>query len=155
MAALATQEPAGGTDRTRSPFTGGYTDALEAPLYVMAVVQRVQAFKVDLAAALAGTPYESLTLGQIHMLMALGKHAPCNQTRIVEVSGMDRSTLADVMRRLKGKKLIERKRTKEDARSYAVTLTEAGRKALSSAKPIVQKIDKKLRVQILESLRLA
>lgn len=152
--ALATPEPAA-TNRPRPPFAGGSADALEAPFFGAALIQQGQVWKAALAEALQDTAYESITIGQIHLLMALGKHQPCNQTRIVEVSGMDRSTLADVMRRLKGKKYIERRRTPEDARAYAVKLTEDGRKALQAVKPIVQRIDRKLRAEIMQSLRLA
>ncbi|MFZ1102753.1 MAG: helix-turn-helix domain-containing protein, partial [Hyphomicrobiaceae bacterium] len=39
-------------------------------------------------------------------------------------TGIDRSTLADIVRRLTRKGLLQRCRTNEDARAYAVRLTD-------------------------------
>ena len=155
--ALAVSDPTAASRKLSklSPIAAARPTDLETPFFGAALIQQAQAYKVALAAALDGTPHEALTIGQIHLLMALSRHQPCTQTRIVDATGMDRSTLADVMRRLKAKKLIERRRTKEDARAYAVTLTAEGRKALQFVTPIVQRIDKRLRGQAVDFLRLA
>jgi DNA-binding MarR family transcriptional regulator len=71
-----------------------------------------------------------------------------SQTDIVERTGIDRSTLADIVRRLKGKGLLQRRRTKEDARAYAVRLTEEGQQVLPSAEPRARRVDE----QILDAL---
>ena len=49
-----------------------------------------------------------------------------SQTDLVERTGVDRSTLADIVRRMLKKGLLQRRRTKDDARAYAVKLTEEG-----------------------------
>lgn len=50
-----------------------------------------------------------------------------SQTDLVHVTGVDRSTLADIVRRLVQRGYVHRKRTKHDARAYQLTLTERGR----------------------------
>ena len=69
------------------------------------------------------------------MLVAIEANEGSSQTKIVEITGVDRSTLADVVRRLLKNRLIERRRSKEDARAYVLKLSEAGRQALASGKP--------------------
>ena len=55
-----------------------------------------------------------------------------NQLRIVEATGMDRSTLTEVLRRLELRKLVARKRDKNDRRSLHVTLTGTGQELISN-----------------------
>ena len=74
-----------------------------------------------------------VTPRQYAVLRMLATHKDVSQTDISDASGIDRSTLADIVRRLVGKGLVARKRTKDDARMYAVRLTDAGRDALSVA----------------------
>ncbi len=49
-----------------------------------------------------------------------------------------------VVKRLKSKGLLQRKRTKEDARAYAVKLTEEGRKVLRTAEPLAKRVDERI-----------
>jgi DNA-binding MarR family transcriptional regulator len=65
-----------------------------------------------------------------------------SQTDIVERTGIDRSTLAHIVRRLKDKGLVRRRRTKEDARAYAVRLTGVGRQVLGKVSPIAAGVDR-------------
>jgi DNA-binding MarR family transcriptional regulator len=68
-----------------------------------------------------------------------------SQTGLVDRTGVDRSTLADIVKRLTGKgRLLQRRRTKEDARAYAVKLTEEGRKALRTAGPLARRVDDRI-----------
>jgi DNA-binding MarR family transcriptional regulator len=85
-----------------------------------------------------------LTPRQLAVLGAVAEKAGLNQTDIVERTGIDRSTLTDVMRRLSRKGLLERRRTKQDARAYAVELTYAGRRVLRAAVPLAEKIDQQI-----------
>jgi DNA-binding MarR family transcriptional regulator len=62
----------------------------------------------------------------------------------VEQTGVDRSTLADIVRRLVKKGLLQRKRTRRDARMYAVRLTAKGTAALSAIKPAAARVDQRL-----------
>jgi MarR family transcriptional regulator, temperature-dependent positive regulator of motility len=89
-----------------------------------------------------------LTARQLAVLVTVSQNEGLSQTDIVERTGIDRSTTADLVKRLKGKGLLQRKRTKEDARAYAVRLTEEGQQVLRSAEPRARRVDG----QILDAL---
>lgn len=57
------------------------------------------------------------------------------------MTGIDRSTLADIVRRLVERELLRRRRTKRDARMYAVALTERGEAMLKAATPAATEVD--------------
>ncbi len=67
-----------------------------------------------------------LTARQLAVLTAVAQEEGLSQTGIVERTGIDRSTLADIVPRLSKKGLLQRRRTREDARAYAVKLTDEG-----------------------------
>ena len=90
-----------------------------------------------------------LTARQLAVLTTVAAHEGLSQTGIVERTGIDRSTLADIVRRLSKKGLLHRRRTKDDARAYAVKLTDEGHKLLRTAGPLAKKVDQR----ILEALR--
>lgn len=85
-----------------------------------------------------------LTPRQFEVLKWVSKIEDLSQTKLVEATGIDRSTLADIVRRLVSKGLLQRKRTKRDARTYAVRLTAAGREALRSVGPAARTTEDKL-----------
>jgi DNA-binding MarR family transcriptional regulator len=85
-----------------------------------------------------------LTPRQYAVLLTVSENEGLSQTALVEKTGIDRSTLADIIRRMLKKKLLSRKRTKEDARTYAVRLTAKGRDALSSAVPAAVNADERI-----------
>jgi DNA-binding MarR family transcriptional regulator len=82
-----------------------------------------------------------LTPRQLAVLMTLAHNEGLSQTGLVALTGIDRSTLADVVRRMQKKGLLQRRRTKHDARAYAVRLTEDGRRVLRRAEPLARKVD--------------
>jgi len=63
-----------------------------------------------------------------------------SQTALVNATGIDRSTLADIVRRLVDSGLLQRKRMAFDARMYAVGLTEAGRDKLVAVTPVFESV---------------
>ncbi len=67
-----------------------------------------------------------------------------SQTELVTRTGIDRSTLADVIRRLVQRGWLQRRRTSSDARAYAIRLTEEGREILKNAEPAAQRVDEKV-----------
>jgi DNA-binding MarR family transcriptional regulator len=77
----------------------------------------------------ASVNVENLTPRQLAVLVTISQAEGLSQTGIVDRTGIDRSTLADIVRRLQKKGLLQRRRTKEDARAYAVKLTEEVRSA--------------------------
>jgi DNA-binding MarR family transcriptional regulator len=49
------------------------------------------------------------------------------------VTGIDRSTLTEIVCRLVQRKLLQRRRARKDARSYAINLTDETRRVLRTA----------------------
>ncbi len=85
-----------------------------------------------------------LTPRQFAVLRAVTQTEEPSQTDLVEMTGIDRSTLADIVRRLVDRGLLQRKRTRRDARMYAVRLTPNGQSLLRSAEPAAKKTDDRL-----------
>jgi DNA-binding MarR family transcriptional regulator len=85
-----------------------------------------------------------LTPRQLAVLMTVAQNEGLSQTGIVDATGIDRSTLADIVRRLTKKGLLRRRRTREDARAYAVKLTDEGRHALRGAEPLAKRVDQRV-----------
>src|SRR5262245_10644918 len=85
-----------------------------------------------------------LTPRQLAVLMTVAHEEGLSQTGIVERTYIDRSTLADIVRRLQKKGLLQRRRTKDDARAYAVKLTEEGRRVLSVVEPRARKVEERI-----------
>ena len=89
----------------------------------------------------AQTKQHDLTPRQVAVLTTVAENEGLSQTGIVDRTGIDRSTLADLVQRLKRKGLLERRRTKEDARAYAVKLTDEGGRVLRTIEPLAKKVD--------------
>lgn len=85
-----------------------------------------------------------LTPRQYAVLVTVSQKEGLSQTDLVEHTGVDRSTLADIVRRMLKKGLLQRRRTKEDARAYAVRLTEEGWRVLKSCEPLVRRVDDRI-----------
>ena len=76
-----------------------------------------------------------MTPRQYAVLACVARNENLSQADIVARTGIDRSTLADIVRRLEGQGLLERNRTREDARRYAVKLTEKGTTLFKTVEP--------------------
>ena len=111
---------------------------LDSPIHL---IHRVAQIATDL---FEGRKKGNLTARQAAVLAAVAADEGLNQTQPVEKTGVDRSTLADLVRRLVRKGLLQRHRTKADARAYAVKVTVAGRKALQAAGLLAKKVDTQL-----------
>ncbi|MGE0700190.1 MAG: MarR family winged helix-turn-helix transcriptional regulator [Hyphomicrobiaceae bacterium] len=85
-----------------------------------------------------------LTPRQFAVLRVLSRLETASQTEIVNETGIDRSTLADIVKRLVARGLIARRRSKSDARAYAVRLTASGRDALRSAEPASERVESRI-----------
>lgn len=82
-----------------------------------------------------------LTPRQYAVLVTVSQNEGLSQTNLVDKTGIDRSTLADIVRRMLKKGLLQRRRTKEDARAYSVKLTEEGWRTLRAAEPMAKRVD--------------
>jgi DNA-binding MarR family transcriptional regulator len=85
-----------------------------------------------------------LTPRQYAILYTVAQNEGLSQTNLVDRTGIDRSTLADIIRRMLKKGLLQRRRTKEDARAYAVRLTDEGWRMLKQAEPMAKRVDERI-----------
>jgi DNA-binding MarR family transcriptional regulator len=85
-----------------------------------------------------------LTQRQFTVLAAAGASDGVSQSDLVRATGIDRSTLADLVARMISKGLLERERSSTDARANTVRLSEAGRIALVEAGKPAAKSDARL-----------
>ena len=86
----------------------------------------------------------AITQRQYAVLAAAAEREGAAQADLVRVTGIDRSTLADMAQRMITKGLLERERSSSDARANAVRLTGAGRAALALAQPKMAAADARL-----------
>lgn len=87
---------------------------------------------------------DDLTPRQYAILVTVAQHEGVSQTQLVDLTGIDRSTLADVVRRMLKKGLLQRRRTRDDARAYAVKLTEEGSRVLKTHEPMARRVDERI-----------
>ena len=87
---------------------------------------------------------DALTQRQYAVLATVAAREGLTQTDLVHATGIDRSTLADLVARMIGKSLIARERSTADARANTVRLTEAGRDALAVIGPKAAKADARI-----------
>jgi DNA-binding MarR family transcriptional regulator len=87
---------------------------------------------------------EDLTPRQYAILLTVAQNEGLSQTQLVELTGIDRSTLADIVRRMLKKGFLQRRRTREDARAYSVKLTDEGTKVLKSHDPLARRVDERI-----------
>ncbi|HWA30869.1 MAG TPA: MarR family transcriptional regulator [Rhizomicrobium sp.] len=117
---------------------GGF-ELEEAPSYLM---RRCQQLLGDLYAREANG--RDLTRQQYMVLAALEHNDGASQTALVEMTNIDRSTLAEMVRRMMDRGLLSRERTEEDARANSVAITPLGRKALKSARAASDRAERAL-----------
>ena len=102
-----------------------------------------------------------LTQRQFAVLHATGAREGLTQTELVKATGIDRSTLAELVARMVRTGLLEREKLPDDARANAVRLTADGRALLDAAtqgareadKLILSALPKNKRASFLETLR--
>ncbi len=101
-----------------------------------------------------------LTPTQIAILSALEARAGLSQTQLCDATGVDRSTMGDVVKRLVKKGLVRRARTRRDMRTNAIELTNNGKAAITAVAPVAAMAGEELlsvlpqrgRKQFIESL---
>jgi DNA-binding MarR family transcriptional regulator len=123
----------------KSGTKGGVAALERSPSHLL---HRALQLALDLYAAEFGPG--AITQRQYAVLAAAADHEGATQTDLVRITGIDRSTLADMVARMIAKGLLERERAAHDARANAVRLTEQGREALAQARPKVAAADAKL-----------
>ncbi len=89
-------------------------------------------------------PSGILTPRQYAILAAIEANQGLSQTGLVETTGIDRSTLADIVRRMLDKGFVQREKTADDARAYAVHLTRKGTNMLKKMRPFANEVDRRI-----------
>jgi len=111
----------------------------ESPSHLM---HRVLQLALDIYSEEAGA--DGPTQRQFAVMEAVAARSGLTQTDLVRATGIDRSTLADLVSRMTTKGLLDRERSAVDARAKAVRLSEAGLALLESARPRVEAADKRI-----------
>lgn len=86
----------------------------------------------------------AVTQRQYAVLAAVAADEGLTQTDLVAATGIDRSTLADMIARMIDKGFLARERSATDARAKTVRLTPKGRAALDEAAPKVAAADARI-----------
>jgi len=120
-------------------MTKKLSDLENSPLHLFhrAVQVVTEIYQSEMAA-------HDLTARQYAVLFALAHTDGLSQSKLVDATGIDRSTMADIVRRMLKKGIIQRKRDKEDARAYEVKITDDGVRLFRTVSPIIQRIEDKL-----------
>ncbi len=87
---------------------------------------------------------DGVTLRQTVLLAAIAEDEGASQSDLVRTTGVDRSTLAEMMARMEKKGLIARAAAADDGRAKSVRLTSGGRRRLNEALPAIRAVDRAL-----------
>jgi len=117
---------------------GGF-DLSQAPSHLL---RRCVQYANDLFSQEQGA--SELTKQQFTVLSAVEQNEGMSQTDLVSITGIDRSTLAEMIRRMIERGLLDRERTEADQRANAVHIAAAGRKALRGAKTANERVERSL-----------
>lgn len=111
----------------------------ESPSHLM---HRVLQLSLDIYADEAGP--DGPTQRQFAVMEAVSVKEGLTQTDLVRATGIDRSTLADLVARMTTKGLLSRERSVVDARAKAVRLSPEGQALLEAARPRVEAADRRI-----------
>ena len=106
------------------------------------LLHRVLQLALDIYAEESGTG--GITQRQFAVLAAVAENEGVTQTGLVRATGIDRSTLADMVARMITKGHLERHRSDQDARANTVSLTPAGAAVLEESRPKVAMADARI-----------
>ena len=121
------------------------------PATVSHLLHRAVQLATDLHAGNAGS--EGLTPRQFAVLAAVAEVEGAAQSQLVAHTGMDRSTLAELLARLAERGLVVRTRSGRDARKNEVALTTQGRAVLEASRPLAAAVDEALLARLPEDRR--
>jgi DNA-binding MarR family transcriptional regulator len=87
---------------------------------------------------------ELMTPRQFAVLAALDGEEGASQAVLTKRTGIDRSTISEVIQRLLAKGFVARRRSTKDARAYTLRLTLRGRQKLRAVRPAVEQVDEQV-----------
>jgi len=102
-------------------------------------LHRAQQAAADLHVAALGA--NGLTQRQFAVLAVLAAQDGVSQSELVVRTGIDRSTLAEMVARMEAKGLTQRTKSVTDSRANSVTLTATGRAIYEEAMPKLAEVD--------------
>ncbi len=94
-------------------------------------------------------PYD-ITPGQFGIMVLINENKGLSQSELGNAMGIDRSTMVAVIDRLENRGLVVRAPSNFDRRSYALQLSNEGRKLLEEIVPAVEKHEKKITTTLSE-----
>ena len=106
------------------------------------LLRRCQQRAVDLFTAELGE--DGPTPRQFALLFCIQQNPGATQIELVRLSGIDRSTRAEMLRRLLKRGLVARQKIDGDRRANALRLTSAGETLLARAIPVVAAVQDRI-----------
>ena len=100
----------------------------------------------------AATSKLSITPRQLIILQLIDDLDRPSQTVVTEASGIDRSTLAEVVARLARLGLIRRVKSEKDSRAYVLSLTAEGRQKLAAGKRLALAVEERIQEELGDQL---
>lgn len=113
----------------------------EPQRHVGYLIRRAQQRHVAAWTRIASSEISSV---QYTILVVLDARGEASQRELCDDADLDRSTIADLVKRMERKGLIARRRDPEDARRNTVTLTGAGRSERERLRPLVDQVQEAL-----------
>jgi MarR family transcriptional regulator for hemolysin len=114
----------------------------DAPNYLLHILAAISRFRdVELDQALAPI---NLTVARYRALNAIVIFEPCLMGELAEFIGVDRTTITRTVDHLVAAALVERRIPAADRRQVALSATDAGKAAVSMARPIVFDLNRRV-----------
>lgn len=143
---MATREATKRQAKGGSPGRGGRStssrDIFRLSRSPSHLLRRAEQFASELFAR--SELHDGVTLRQTVLLAAIAEAEGASQSDLVRTTGVDRSTLAEMMARMEKKGLIAREAAADDGRAKSVSLTNEGRRRLDAVLPAIREVDRKL-----------
>ncbi len=106
------------------------------------LIRRAQQRAVDLFAAEVGE--DGPTPRQYAVLLSVHEHPGINQTDLVRLTGIDRSTLTEILRRMAAKRWLRRDRQAGDRRTNRLRILPEGETVLKAAFAPVERAQERI-----------
>lgn len=117
------------------------TKSRESQLHVGYLIRRAQQLHLAVWSRIVSTEVSSV---QYSILLTLDRMGAASQRELCDEAGLDRSTIAEILRRMERNGLIERQRSAEDARRNTVRLTALGHSERRRLDPLVLEVQREL-----------
>lgn len=93
------------------------------------------------------------TRQQIALLVTVCQHPAASQAELVMLTGIDKNTLAQMIKRLTRRGLLEQRRGEHDARTNAISATPAAIRMLAQMMPRIRRVQEQILAPLPKTLR--